>query len=81
MNRNEVFEKVKDIFRDIFDDETLVIDDSTNANDIEEWDSLEQINILVAIQREFNIKFSIGDVEGLKDVGQTISLVESKLQQ
>ena len=79
MSRDDIKKSIQQIFRDIFDDEQLNISDETNAGDIEDWDSLEQINILVAIQREFTIKFSIDDVEKLENVGQTIDLVESKL--
>lgn len=79
MSRDEVFVRVQEIFRDIFDDETLEIFDETGAEDIEDWDSLEQINILVAIEKEFSIKFSIDDVESLENVGQTIDLIERKI--
>ena len=80
MNREEIFARVQNIFRDIFDDEALTILDDTDAGDIEDWDSLEQINILVAISKEFNIRFSVDDVEKLENVGQTVSLIEKKLQ-
>ncbi|MEA5050595.1 MAG: acyl carrier protein [Oscillospiraceae bacterium] len=79
MNRTEISEKVNGIFRDIFDDDTLVITDETTAADIEDWDSLEQINILVAMEKTFGIKFSVGEVEGLKNVGEMMDLIASKL--
>lgn len=79
MTREEVMERVQDIFRNNFDDESIVLTDETVASDIEDWDSLEQINLLVAIQKEFDIKFSVGEVEGLQDVGEMIDLVMSKL--
>ena len=79
MIRDDIYMRVREIFRDIFDDDTLEISDTTNAEDIEDWDSLEQINILVSIEREFGIKFSIADVESLENVGQTIDLIENKL--
>lgn len=79
MNRTEVFEKINAIFRDIFDDESLVIADETTAADIEDWDSLEQINILVAMEKAFHVKFSVGEVEGLKDVGEMANLIIGKL--
>lgn len=79
MSRTEVFEKINGIFRDIFDDDTLVITDQSTAADIEDWDSLEQINILVAMEKAFDIKFSVGEVEGLKDVGEMADLIMSKL--
>lgn len=79
MKRNEILNRVREIFRDIFDDQTLEISDTTNADDIDDWESLEQISILVAIQKEFSIKFSIEDIEGLMNVGQTLDLIERKL--
>ncbi len=75
MNDN-VFIKIEGIFRDIFDDEDLVITYGTNAEDIEDWDSLEQINILTAMEREFGVKFKIDDVKDLENVGDMVALVE-----
>ena len=69
MTEQEILNAVQDIFRDNFDDDTLEITRSTCADDIEDWDSLEQINLLTAIEKKFNIKFKLADVRGLKDVG------------
>ena len=79
MNRNDITAEVNKIFQEIFDDETLTVTDATSAQDIEDWDSLEQINILVAMERVFRIKFTVNDITGLENVGQTISLIERKL--
>ena len=79
MNRAEVYEAATEIFKDIFDDDSIEIDDNTTAADIEDWDSLEQINILVAMEKRFKVKFSIGEVEGLRNVGEMIDLIMSKL--
>lgn len=78
MNREELFGKVQDIFRDIFDDETLVIKDETNSSDIDEWDSLNHINLVVAIEREVEIKFSFEELATLKNVGAMIDLIIAK---
>ena len=75
MNEPEILAAVQDIFRDNFDDDSLVITRATNANDIEDWDSLEQINLLTAIEKRFHIKFKLADVRGLKDVGDLLDLV------
>ena len=75
MEKQGIFEAVQDIFRDNFDDEELVITRETCADDIEDWDSLEQINLLTAIEKKFNIKFKLADVRGLKDVGDLLDLV------
>ncbi len=79
MSRDEILAKVNVIFREIFDDDGLVVGEKTSAEDIEDWDSLEQINILVAMEKLFSIKFAVSDVEGLKNVGDTIDLIERKL--
>ena len=79
MSRTEVMAAVNEIFCEIFDDESLIVEDATNANDIEDWDSLEQINILVAMERRFIIKFSVSDIENLQNVGEAVDLIERKL--
>jgi Acyl carrier protein len=78
MSRTEILDKAADKIREIFDDPGLEITESTTAADVEEWDSLEQINILVAMEKLFGVKFSVGEVEGLRDVGELVSLIESK---
>ena len=67
--------EVQDIFRDNFDDDTLVITRATNAEDIEDWDSLEQINLLTAIEKLYGLKFTLNDVRNLQNVGDLIDLV------
>ena len=75
MEMQEIFNTVQDIFRDNFDDDELVITRETSSDDIEDWDSLEQINLLTAIEKKFGIKFKLADVRGLKDVGDLLDLV------
>lgn len=79
MTREELFDKVQEIFRDIFDDEKLKITDSTNSSDIEEWDSLNHINLVVAIEKEVGIKFNFEELAALKDVGGMIDLILKKI--
>jgi acyl carrier protein len=78
MTREELFGKVQDIFRDIFDDETLEISDSTNSSDIDDWDSLNHINLVVAIEKEIGIKFSFEELATLKNVGAMVDLMMQK---
>jgi len=75
MTRNEVFNGVQDIFRDIFDVDDLVISNTTNSDEIEDWDSLNHINLVSAIEKEFKIKFALGELMMLKDVGDMIDLM------
>jgi acyl carrier protein len=79
MNREQAFERVQEIFRDIFDDQDLVIQDSTSSSDIEDWDSLNHINLVVAIEKDFKIKFNFNELSGLKDVGAMIDLILEKV--
>lgn len=78
MTREELLEKIQEIFRDIFDDETLEINDSTNSSDIDEWDSLNHINLVVAIEKEIKIKFSFEELATLKNVGAMADLMMQK---
>ncbi|WP_299125669.1 acyl carrier protein [uncultured Tenacibaculum sp.] len=78
MTREELFTKVEEIFKDIFDDESLVIQDSTNSSDIDEWDSLNHINLVVAIEKEIGIKFNFDELAELKNVGAMIDLMMKK---
>lgn len=80
MTKNRIFAEIQEIFRDVFDDESLNIANETNANDIEEWDSLEQINLIVAMENVFKIKFTIDEVSELKNVGEMISLITKKVE-
>lgn len=80
MNREEILKKVTDIFREIFDDETLIISEKTNAEDIEAWDSIENINVIVAMEKEFGIKFQIMEIGKMENVGEMVSLIGKKLQ-
>ncbi|MGN0975204.1 MAG: acyl carrier protein [Gemmiger sp.] len=76
MDKQQIFDAVQEIFRDNFDDEELEITRETCADDIEDWDSLEQINLLTAMEKRFSIKFKLEDVRGLKNVGDLLDLVE-----
>lgn len=76
MDKQSIFDAVQEIFRDNFDDETLEITRETCAEDIEDWDSLEQINLLTAMEKKFNLKFKLDDVRGLENVGDLLDLIE-----
>ena len=75
MNRDEVFDKLNEIFRDIFDDDSITLTDSTTASDVEGWDSLMHISLINAVQDEFGMKFAMKYVTGMKNVGQMVDLI------
>lgn len=70
MNKEEIFTKLNSIFRDIFDDDTIVLSEGTTAADIEDWDSLTHISLIAAIEDEFGIRFDMKDVLKMKNVGE-----------
>lgn len=75
MTHEALMSDIQDIFRDNFDDDSLVITRETTADDIEDWDSLEQINLLTAMEKKFGIKFKLDDVRGLANVGDMADLI------
>ena len=79
MSRAEIFDRVQDIFRDVFDDETLTISDQTNSDQIDDWDSLEHISLIVSMEKEFSMKFDIKEVNKLENVGEMIDLILRKM--
>ena len=79
MERIQIYEKLTEVFKDVFDDDSLTINDNTTANDIEDWDSLEQIHLIVGIEKKFNIKFVLDEVTNLKNVGDMVDLIAKKL--
>lgn len=78
MTREEVFEKLNEVFRDVFDDESITVNENTTADDIEDWDSLEHINLVVAVEQCFGIKFTMGEVTGMKNVGEMADIVMAR---
>ena len=70
MNKEKIFIKLNSIFRDIFDDESIVLSENTTAADIEDWDSLTHISLIAAIEDEFGIRFDMKDVLNMKNVGE-----------
>ncbi len=79
MSREEAFVTLNEVFRDVFDDEEITVTDKTTADDIEEWDSLEHINLLAAVEQAFGIKFNMGQVVSMKNVGEMADIILSQL--
>ena len=75
MNREEILEKVNEIFVDVFDDDSIKINENTSAADIEDWDSLTHITLISTIEEEFGIKFQMKDVIGMKNVGEMVDII------
>ena len=78
MTREEVYERLNNVFREMFDDENIKLSDSTTAKDIAGWDSLTHITLISEIEDEFDIQFEMKDISGLKNVGEMVGLILSQ---
>ena len=79
MERKEIFEKLNDIFIDILDLDDVSLTDDTSADDIEEWDSLSHIQLIVAIEKEFGIKFTSLEIMKWNNVGEMVDSILQKM--
>lgn len=79
MNKEEIFEIVNEVFRDVFDDEEITVNALTTADDIEDWDSLEHINLIAAMESRFGMKFTMGEVVSMKNVGEMVDIIISRI--
>ncbi len=80
MPQPQLYQQLTEIFRDVFDDDAIVLTPETTAADIDGWDSVAHVNLLVAIESRLKVKFKTAEVESLHNVGQLAAVVEYKLQ-
>ena len=79
MTREEVFQKLNEVFRTVFDDESITVEDSTTSDDIEEWDSLEHIDLIVSVEKAFGMKFTMSETTGMKNVGEMADIIVRRI--
>ncbi|MBO4815846.1 MAG: acyl carrier protein [Clostridia bacterium] len=75
MSKEEIYKELDEVFQDVFDDDTIHVNEETTAKDIEDWDSLEHINLVVAIETKFGIKFNMNEVTSMKNVGEMVDVI------
>ena len=78
MSREEIYERLNEVFRDVFGDDDITVDDDTTADKIDGWDSLCHITLLAAIEDEFDIEFSMGQTVKMKNVGEMVDYIEEE---
>ena len=76
---SDILKKLQPIFQDIFEDDELLITAESNADTVKDWDSLAHITLIYAIEQEFEIKFALGELEAMKNVGDMVELMQIKL--
>jgi len=79
MNNTEILQQVEAIFKDVLDENDIILTETSTANDVEGWDSLTHIQLIVAIEKHFKIKFSSKEILSWKNVGEMIDSIFSKL--
>ncbi len=75
MTREDVYERLNYVFQEVFDDESISVEDKTTADDVEGWDSYEHINLINAVEDEFEIKIPMGKVVTMKNVGELVDII------
>ncbi len=80
MERTEIFKKLNGIFIEVFNDKSIIIKETTTSDDIEDWDSLSNINLISAIEDEFGLEFEMADILKMKNVGDFVNLIERGLK-
>jgi len=79
MQESEIYLTINEIARDIFEDDTVVLGPGTVAADVENWDSFNHINLIVAVERAFGLRFKTAEFESLQNVGEFVALIVVKL--
>ena len=80
MTKEEIYNALDEVFQEVFDDEEIHVNESTTADDIEDWDSLEHINLVVAVEKKFGIKFNMNEVTTMKNVGEMVDIILERQQ-
>ncbi|MFT3735050.1 MAG: acyl carrier protein [Rhodocyclaceae bacterium] len=78
LDSRDIYTRLTPIFHDVFDDESIVVTPDMSAADIEEWDSLSHIRLVVSIERAFALRFSAAEVGRLKNVGEFVELIRER---
>ena len=78
MTTRDIYEKLNPVFADVFEEDDLVITPTTNADDIDGWDSLAHIRLMMSVQKAFDIKLSANEIGTLKNVGDLVAIITHK---
>ena len=76
---DDILTRLQPIFRDVLESPGLVISERSSGDNVDGWDSLAHINLVSSIEQEFRVRFALGELEKLKDVGDMIELIKRKL--
>lgn len=78
MIKKELLDRLNEVFRDVFDDKEINVNENTTSEDIEDWDSLEHINLIEAVEQEFSMTFKMKEISGMKNVGEMAGIIAER---
>lgn len=78
MDEREIYARLNRVFCDVFDDDSIRITPRTTSDDIEDWDSLAHISLISAVERTFRIKFRMGEITTMKNVGEMVAIIKAR---
>lgn len=78
MNNEDIIKRLNEVFRDVFGDPSISVTAATTSSDIEDWDSIEHINLIGAVEEEFGMRFKMREVSGMKNVGEMIAIIAER---
>lgn len=78
MDEKTIYSRLNKVFCDVFDDDSIKVGPATTADDIDDWDSLEHITLISAVEREFGMKFKMGEISSMKNVGEMAQIVAER---
>jgi len=79
MDEVKIYEKLSDIFHDLFDDDSIKVTPNLTAKDVDGWDSLTHIRLIITVEKTFKIKFSTSEIGKLEKVGDLVALIKSRV--
>ncbi len=78
METKAIYPRLNRVFKDVFDDDTIHITPRTTADDIEDWDSLEHISLIAAVERTFQMRFKMSEISSMKNVGEMVRIIAER---
>lgn len=78
MDEKVIYRRLNGVFQDVFDDDSITVNAKTTADDIDDWDSLEHITLISAVEKEFGMKFKMGEISSMKNVGEMVGIIATR---
>ena len=80
MDEPQIYARLTEIFRDVFDEDTIDVNPALSAKDVDGWDSLTHIRLILTVEKAFKIKFSTSEIGKLQNVGDLVTLIEARVE-